>query len=201
MGQAGKHLPPEDRPLTAKQQAFVDEYLIDFNGTRAALTAGYSAKTAKDIASQNLTKLNIQKALNKAKAERSERTKVTQDQVLAELEKIGFSDIRKTARWGRSPIDEKSKNADPNGLGLYPVELIPSEEIDDDTAAAVSEISLTQNGIKIKMYDKQTALLHIGKHLGMFPTKLEHTNPDGSLTPNPTQVVLVAKVADDDSSD
>lgn len=46
--------------LTPKQEQFCIEYLIDFNGTAAAIRAGYSPKTARQIAAQNLSKLNIQ---------------------------------------------------------------------------------------------------------------------------------------------
>jgi len=62
--------------LTNKQKRFVDEYLIDLNATQAAIRAGYSEKTAKDIGCQNLAKLNIQAAFENAIAERAERTKI-----------------------------------------------------------------------------------------------------------------------------
>ncbi|MFR7383035.1 MAG: terminase small subunit, partial [[Clostridium] leptum] len=42
--------------LTAKQQRFVDEYLIDLNATQAAIRAGYSEKTAFSIGTENLRK-------------------------------------------------------------------------------------------------------------------------------------------------
>ena len=72
----------EDLELTDKQRVFVDEYLVDLNGTRAAIRAGYSEKSAREIASQNLTKLNIQKAIEKAFDERKARVLVTQDDVI-----------------------------------------------------------------------------------------------------------------------
>lgn len=53
--------------LTDKQQRFVDEYLIDLNATQAAIRAGYSEKTAKEIGSENLTKPNIAKVTKKEK--------------------------------------------------------------------------------------------------------------------------------------
>ncbi len=165
--------------LTAKQQRFVEEYLIDLNATQAAIRAGYSKKAAKEIGCENLTKPNIAAAIETAQLARSERTEITQDAVLAELGKIAFADIRKAVRWGKSPIDTEADNADPNGLGVYPVELIPSEDIDDDIAAAVSEVSLTQSGIKIKMHDKKAALVDVGKHLGMFVDRHELTGKDG----------------------
>lgn len=51
--------------LTSKQQRFCDEYLVDLNATQAAIRAGYSKKTAKQIAQQNLTKLDIQEYIKK----------------------------------------------------------------------------------------------------------------------------------------
>lgn len=61
--------------LTDKQQIFCEEYLIDLNATQAAIRAGYSEKTARQIASDNLTKANIQDCIASLKAERSDNTK------------------------------------------------------------------------------------------------------------------------------
>jgi phage terminase small subunit len=161
--------------MTPKQERFVQEYLIDLNATQAAIRAGYSEKTARQIGQQNLSKPDIAKAIKSAMDKREQRTQVTQDQVVNELRKIAFADMRYLARWGKSPIDATSEAADPNGLGVYPVELIPSEEIDEDIAAAISEVSLTQTGIKVKLHDKLGALEKLGKHLGIFaPEKHDH---------------------------
>jgi len=53
------------------------------------------------------------------------------------------------------------------------IALVPSDEIDDDTAAAISEVRQTKEGLAIKMHDKKGALVDIGRHLGMFKDKLE----------------------------
>jgi len=169
--------------LTPKQQAFVQEYLVDLNGTQAAIRAGYSKDTANVIASENLTKPNIKALVEKRLQERAERTQVTQDMIVSELKKIAFADIRNAVEWGISPVDDTDVNADKNGLGMYPVKLVPSSKIDDDTAAAVSEVSLTQAGVKIKMHDKKAALVDLGKHLGMFVDKIDHSSSDGSMSP------------------
>ena len=71
--------------LTAKQQSFVYEYLIDLNGTQAAIRAGYSKKTAQQIATENLSKPLIQGAITKAQEERARRVQVTADDVLRDL--------------------------------------------------------------------------------------------------------------------
>jgi len=69
-------------PLTPKQSRFVEEYLLDLNATQAAIRAGYSKKTAKTIAAQNLAKLPIRRAIAAAKRERSENTKIDAEWVL-----------------------------------------------------------------------------------------------------------------------
>ena len=68
--------------LTPKQQRFVEEYLIDLNLTKAAVRAGYSEKTARQIGSENLSKPAIQEAIAEAKRDRSEATKIDAEYVL-----------------------------------------------------------------------------------------------------------------------
>ena len=68
--------------LNAKQQLFVEEYLVDLNATQAAIRAGYSKKTAKEMGYENLTKPHIADAIVKAKDKRSKRTQIDSDYVL-----------------------------------------------------------------------------------------------------------------------
>lgn len=67
---------------TSKQALFCMEYIVDLNGTQAAIRAGYSSRTAKVQASQLLTKLNIQAAVQFLKEERAKKTEVTQEFVV-----------------------------------------------------------------------------------------------------------------------
>ncbi|MFZ6727357.1 terminase small subunit [Undibacterium sp. MH2W] len=68
--------------LNKKQNEFVKQYLIDLNGTQAAIRAGYSANTANEQSSRLLANVNVQRAIQVAMQERSERTNITADQVL-----------------------------------------------------------------------------------------------------------------------
>ena len=61
---------------------------MDLNATQAAIRAGYSIKTATKIASENLTKPDVQKAVQAALKVREKRTEVTQDYVIAKLREI-----------------------------------------------------------------------------------------------------------------
>ncbi len=70
------------RPLSAKQEMFVKEYLVDLNATQAAIRAGYSAKTANAAAGRLLVNVSVAAAIQAAKAERMERIEIKADDVL-----------------------------------------------------------------------------------------------------------------------
>lgn len=196
--------------LTPKRQRFVEEYLVDLNATQAAIRAGYSPISAHAEGGRLLNDVKVAEALKAAMDARSARTEITADRVLRELAKLGFADIRKAVKWG-SRLVERPFNADqeaiavgdeleeqPQGGALKrtrrtddgtdafyvtSIELTDSEELDDDTAAAVAEIGQTKEGVRIKFHDKKGALESIGKHLGMFKERHEHSGPDGAPIP------------------
>ena len=74
--------------LTAKQQRFCEEYLIDLNATQAAIRAGYSGRTAYRTGCDNLMKPQIAEVIQKRIGERSERTKVDADYVLTSIKEV-----------------------------------------------------------------------------------------------------------------
>ena len=74
--------------LTARQERFVDEYLVDLNATQAAIRAGYSAKNADKIGSELLGKTRVATAIAAAKRARSEATKIDANYVLQKLHQI-----------------------------------------------------------------------------------------------------------------
>ena len=74
--------------MNHRQIIFVEEYLIDLNATQAAIRAGYAERSATVTASKLLTKANIQEAIQIAQLARSERTQITVDKVLEDIELI-----------------------------------------------------------------------------------------------------------------
>ena len=74
--------------LTAKQQRFCDEYLVDLNATQAAIRAGYSAKTARSIGQENLTKPAVQEYVDKRMAEKQASLIADQDEVMRYLTSV-----------------------------------------------------------------------------------------------------------------
>ena len=77
-----------EKKLTAKQQRFCDEYLIDLNATQAAIRAGYSKKTAYAIGDENLKKPEIKNQIDKRMAEKEAALIADQDEVLKYLTEV-----------------------------------------------------------------------------------------------------------------
>lgn len=92
---------PTTEELTEKQKRFGDEYLIDLNGTQAAIRAGYSTKAARAIAAENLTKPAVVAYIQAAMDARAERTQITQDQVLRRWHQIAFADANDLIEYRR----------------------------------------------------------------------------------------------------
>jgi len=156
--------------LTPKQKRFVDEYLIDLNATQAAIRAKYSKKTAQEQGARLLSNVMVQAAVQRRMKDRESRTEITQDMVLKELARIGFSDIRKIVKWGETEI-RVADGEDGEMMPFHGLALFCSDQVDDETAAAISEVSEGREGLKVKLHDKKGALVEIAKHLGMFTAK------------------------------
>jgi phage terminase small subunit len=74
--------------LTAKQELFCKEYLIDLNATHAAIRAGYSEKTASVIGHENLSKPYLAEYIAELKAKRNEKIEIDAAWVLKSLKKV-----------------------------------------------------------------------------------------------------------------
>ena len=119
-----------------------------------------------------MRKPEVAAAIAAGQAERAERTKITADRVVRELGRIAFADLRKAVRW---QVDEAEGRA-----GKPAFQILDSAAIDDDVAAAIREVGQDSRGsLRIKLHDKQAALVALGRHLGMFRDRLEHTGADG----------------------
>lgn len=79
---------PKTTGLTAKQERFVAEYLVDGNATRAAIAAGYSERTGARIGSELLTKPDVRAAIAKALRAQEKRTLVTADDNLKRIDRL-----------------------------------------------------------------------------------------------------------------
>ena len=78
--------------LTPKQLLFCHEYIKDLNATQAVVRAGYSKKTARIIAAQNLSKLNIQRFLSELISNRFKLCDLKAEMIIEEYIKIALWD-------------------------------------------------------------------------------------------------------------
>lgn len=144
--------------LTAKQQLFVDEYLIDLNATQAAIRAGYSVNNADKIGSELLGKTRVSEAVAERMAERSRRTGVNQDRVIEELAKLAFVKMTDIVD-SHGRIKDTATEDD-----LACIESIKYKSSESDTGSSVER--------EVKISSKIKALELLGKHLGMWNDKL-----------------------------
>ena len=157
----------DDTALTPRQSRFVAEYLIDLSATNAAVRAGYSVRSADTLGPRLVRKSHVGAAIVSAMAERTKRTNVTQDSVVAELAAIAFSDMRTFAEWG------------PGGVNLTDSALIAAD------ARCVAEVSQTHSvgggSLKIRLHDKVRALELLGRHVGLFTVRDHDQSGTGAL--------------------
>ena len=91
-GEEEKIKPVRVKKLTVKERIFCEEYLIDGNGTRSVIDAGYSETGASVVATRMLAKVSIKAYIQEKMDERSEKTGVTAERVVAEIAKFAFDD-------------------------------------------------------------------------------------------------------------
>ncbi len=149
--------------LTAKQAAFVREYLVDNNATQAAIRAGYSRKTAYSQGQRLLKHVEVAAGIAKRQAKLEERAGVKAEAVIRELALLGFANMQDYMR------------VTPDGDAYVDLSNLTQEQ-----AAAVQEVTVDEyvegrgeaaravKRLRVKLADKRSALVDLGKHLGLF---------------------------------
>ena len=164
--------------LTPKQLRFVEEYLAGSNGAQAAIRAGYSAKTARAIASENLKKPAIRAVLDRHWQARQQKFEIQTARVIDELARIAFSSIK-------GVLDELDEIRNPSEW--------PEEVWDGIASVRFNEVTVagpkgTRRRVKfrakVKMGPKLKALDLLAEYLGMY------RQPE----PEPTETTYTLKV-------
>lgn len=144
--------------LTPMMERFIEEYPKDLNGTRAAIRAGFSKKSACTRASQMLQDPYVIKALKREYKKIQRRNHIEQDQVLKELSLIAYSNILDFCEW---------KN---NELKLF-----DSKYLSRSDAASIRKITkketLKTTTVTLELYDKPNALMVLCRYLNILDGK------------------------------
>jgi len=151
--------------LPRKRQAFVLEYVRDYNGRQAAIRAGYSPKTANEMAARLLAIVTIGKAVELAMNEVLASAGTDAQAIERELARVGFARMSDLVEWDREG-------------NVY---LQPSQEVDPDSLAAVSQVKqvrqvrFNKDGEKIetvrldfRLHDKVAALDKLARRHGLY---------------------------------
>jgi phage terminase small subunit len=145
----------ENSGLTAQQQCFADEYLVDFDAAAAHIRAGYKARgrsgrnSAKALLATNAVRAYIQHRL----ARISDKLEVTSEHSLQELARIAFFDPRKMYE------DDGTIKA--------------VKDMDDDTRAAIASVEIIGGTTRIRLASKIDALGKLALHFGLLTKKVE----------------------------
>lgn len=168
--------------LEPKQRRFVDEYLVDCSGAKAARRAGYSQKTAASQGAQLLSNLKVQAALKERMASVAERIGLSAQKVVEEIARVAFSDMRRFTTWG------------PSGVTLN-----DSAALSDDDARCVAEVSETTSekggSIRFKLHDKMGALKELAERMGIDREMMRKLYPDLDPDTRKTRVLSLIKTA------
>lgn len=163
--------------LTGKQARFVAEYLIDLNGTQAAMRAGYSPKTAHVQGSRLLTHVEVRAAVQAAETRHQEEA---QRQLEADTGEAHLDAVRVLLELGRLATVDLRGYFDGAGNLKAIKDLTPAQgaalagfEVIKKNAAAGDGIVDTIH--KIKIWDKPRALEMLAKHYGLLIERIEHS--------------------------
>jgi phage terminase small subunit len=182
----GKPQSPAPQKLTPRRELFVLEYLKDFNGTQAAIRAGYSERTANEQAARLLAIASVKEAVEKGKAERQERVKVDTDRLELEAERLALSDVRGLIKGGC---------------------FIKPEEIPDHLAPAISSIEMVTKQLghgevehvaKVRFWDKPSSIKLLLQLRGKLNEKTLKLEGDVGLRASKEEYEAFADALEDD---
>lgn len=159
--------------LTDKQRRFCEEYVVDWNGTQAAIRAGYSEKGARTEAARLLTNANIKEYVDACKEKTAELAGISALRNAMELARIAYgsqadlnADWSELKEWDSLSPEQKSIISEIK----YTTRGIGSSEED---------ASIFETRVEVKTYDKLKALDQLNKMFGFNQNSAEVETPEG----------------------
>lgn len=152
---------------------FAREYVIDLNGTRAAIAAGYSESTAASKASQLLTKSKVQRLIQELQSKRASKLELKAEHITEELRRLAFSNMLDYMR-----VEDGEPRVDLSSLTRDQAAAI--QEIREDATGGTGDGERKQiMRTTFKLADKRGSLELLGRHLGMFQDNVKITGLEG----------------------
>lgn len=146
--------------LTAKEEKFCQVYVRKLSKAKAAVAAGYSKKSAKEIGYENLTKPHIIQRVAQIREEIKEELGIDEHSILTELNAL--------AKWNMKDFILKD-NAVRDLSKMSKLKLIPVTGVKTrKTVTKLKDIVTEVTESEFKFADKRAALIDLGRHLGIF---------------------------------
>jgi phage terminase small subunit len=156
-----------------RAEIFAREYVIDLNGTRAAIAAGYAESGAHVRAAELVKKRKVQKLIQDLQAKRASKLDLKAEHIAEELRRMAFSNMLDYMR-----IDDGEPRIDLSTLTRDQAAAI--QEIREDTTGGTGDGERKQIvRTTFKLADKRGSLELLGRHLGMFQDNLKVTGLEG----------------------
>lgn len=146
--------------LEPKQERFCQEYIADQNGTQAAIRAGYSKRSARSIAAENLTKPDILKRIEELQEDLRKKAGLTAEAVVQELRDLCEWNIQDFLNDDNSIVDLKTL---PRRITKPVVGIKAKTE-----TRTTGETVIVERTVELKFADKRASLVDLGRHLGIF---------------------------------
>jgi phage terminase small subunit len=158
----------------AKHERFAQEIAKGVTAEEAYKLAGYSPslKNAQRLKSNEGIRSRVEEILSQA----AKKAGISVERILDEYAKIAFADITEAVDWGDAITIKNTETGEitiGNGIAI-----IAAKDLPKHIRGAIAEVKQTKEGIAIKFHSKTAALEALGKHLGMFKERIEHS---GSL--------------------
>lgn len=174
------------KKLTEQQDLFCLEFIVDLNGTQAAIRAKYSEKTAQEQASRLLSNVMVQDRIQELKKKRSEKVTVSAEKTIEEISRIAFSNI--TNYW---------KQANFGSIKILTFKEL--ENMHEGASSAIAGIKQIVRGkeivFEIKLWDKVRALEILCRHLGIAKEQVQHGVDAASLVSVAKEVIKLREEA------
>lgn len=181
---SSKKRPPLRKPQGAKTlvqfdervDRFVDEYLVNgCNGTKAAIAAGYAPNSAHVQSNRLLKDAKVRVKLDYRRRKLRRKAEVTQEWIVGELLKMAKANLGDFYRFtedGELVINEEALKDEDATAALSSIDIM------SDVLVKGTKKKILSMNAKVRLHDKGKALVDLGKHLGMWPTRLPGEGPN-----------------------
>lgn len=155
-------------PLSKQQKKFCQEYVKDFSGQRSAIAAGYSAKCARSMASQLLTRINIQAHLATLQKKIMDRDEVEASEILKELLLVARADMANYLTVDKDGAVQGVSFDELRSGATRLIKKIKQKKTIRKVPNSILDETVEDNVFEFELHDKMKALELLGRHKALF---------------------------------